>query len=151
MKKGKSCVLKGYKNLKSTYGTVDSKNLKSIYINIQTWVQPKISSEEWLKQVSYLNKQIKGVINEIIDRFLYNQNFIIDLDLRSSGISLGKRSFLNLEITLFLKESIDFKSIRVKTSVKEILNAVNKDVFNKSKIFDFYLSKNDKLVKIDLV
>jgi len=151
MKKGKSCVLKGYKNLKSTYGTVDSKNLKSIYINIQTWVQPKISSEDWTKQVSYLNKQIKNIISEILDKFIYKQNFIVDLDLRSSGISQGKRSFLNLEITLFFKEIVDFKSIRVKTSVKDIVNTVNKDVFSKSQIFDFYLSKNDKFIKIDLV
>lgn len=151
MKKGKSCALKGYKNLKSTYGTVDSKNLKSIYINIQTWAEPKILTEEWSKQVSYLNKQIRGVISEVIDRFLYNQNFIVDLDLRSSGISLGKRSFLNLEITLFLKEPIDFKSLRVKTSVKQMLNTINKDVLSKSKIFNFYLSKNDKVVKMDII
>jgi hypothetical protein len=151
MKKGKSCALKGYKNLKSTYGTVDSKNLKSIYINIQTWAQPKILSEDWAKQVSYLNKQIKNIVSEILDKFIYNQNFIVDLDLRSSGISHGKRSFLNLEITLFFKEIVDFKSIRVKASVKDIVNTINKEIFNTSKIFDFYLSKNDKIVKMDIV
>jgi hypothetical protein len=31
MKKGKSVSVKGYKKFKANYGTVDSKNLKSLY------------------------------------------------------------------------------------------------------------------------
>ena len=38
MKKGKSVKLNLYNPIKSVYGTVDSKNLKSVYINIQSWV-----------------------------------------------------------------------------------------------------------------
>ena len=49
MKKGKSCTLNGYRNLKCTYGTVDAKNFKSIYLNIQSWVKPKIDNENWLE------------------------------------------------------------------------------------------------------
>ena len=41
MKKGKSVKLNLYQPIKSLYGTVDSKNLKSIYINIQSWITPK--------------------------------------------------------------------------------------------------------------
>ena len=56
MKKGKSCILNGYKNLKCNYGTVDAKNLKSIYINIQSWVEPVKFFENWDKPVSNLSK-----------------------------------------------------------------------------------------------
>jgi hypothetical protein len=41
MKKGKSVKLNLSNHFKSVYGTVDSKNLKSVYINIQSWVDPK--------------------------------------------------------------------------------------------------------------
>ena len=40
MKKGKTSQLKGFKTAKVLYGTVDSVKLKSLYLNIQTWVEP---------------------------------------------------------------------------------------------------------------
>jgi hypothetical protein len=151
MKKGKSCVLKGYKNLKCSYGTVDAKNLKSIYLNIQSWVEPKEYYEDWSKQVSYFTKVVKNLLSEIIDKFIFELKYIVDMDLRTSGISLNKRSFMNLEITFFIKEKVDFKSIRLKNSIKDIIKIIQKEVFESSKLFDFYLTKNDDKVKMNIV
>lgn len=144
MKKGKSCVLKGYKNFKTSYGTVDSKNLKSIYINIQSWVEPKKSLENWNREVSCLNRLIKQLLLEVSDKFLFHNKFIVDLDLRTSGISLGKRSFMNLEITIYTKTEIDFKSIKLKNEIKKLVSFLDKDIFQQSELFDFHLTKNDK-------
>ena len=144
MKKGKSCVLKGYKNFKTSYGTVDSKNLKSIYINIQSWVEPKKSLENWGREVSCLNRIIKQLLLEISDKFIFHSKFIVDLDLRTSGITLGKRSFMNLEMTFYIKTEIDFKSIKLKSEIKRIISYVEKDIFQQSELFDFHLTKNDK-------
>jgi hypothetical protein len=151
MKKGKSCVLKGYKNLKCSYGTVDAKNLKSIYLNIQSWVEPKEYYEDWSKQVSYFTKVVKNLLSEIIDKFIFESKYIVDMDLRTSGISLNKRSFMNLEITFFIKEKVDFKSIRLKNSIKDIIKIIQKEAFESSKLFDFYLTKNDDKVKMNIV
>jgi len=151
MKKGKSCVLKGYKNFKTSYGTVDSKNLKSIYINIQSWLEPKKDSDDWVRQVSYFTKEVKQLLTDIIDKFIFLSKFIVDMDLRSSGICEGKRSFMNLEITLFTKEPIDFKSVKLKNSVREIISNVQKDIFESSELFDFYLTKADKISNLQLV
>ena len=144
MKKGKSCVLKGYKNFKTSYGTVDSKNLKSIYINVQSWVEPKKSLENWTREVSCLNRLIKQLLLEVSDKFLFHNKFIVDLDLRTSGISLGKRSFMNLEITIYTKTEIDFKSIKLKNEIKKLVSFLDKDIFQQSELFDFHLTKNDK-------
>jgi hypothetical protein len=151
MKKGKSCVLKGYKNLKCSYGTVDAKNLKSIYLNIQSWVEPKEYYEDWSKQVSYFTKVVKNLLSEIIDKFIFESKYIVDMDLRTSGIALNKRSFMNLEITFFIKEKVDFKSIRLKNSIKDIIKIIQKEAFESSKLFDFYLTKNDDKVKMNIV
>ena len=137
-------MLKGYKNFKTSYGTVDSKNLKSIYINVQSWVEPKKSIDGWVREVSYLNKLIKQLLLEITDKFIFYNKFIVDLDLRTSGITLGKRSFMNLEITLYTKTELDFKSIKLKNEIKKIISCVEKDIFEQSELFDFYLTKNDK-------
>ena len=144
MKKGKSCVLKGYKNFKTSYGTVDSKNLNSIYINIQSWVEPKKTLENWTREVSCLNRLIKQLLLEVSDKFLFHNKFIVDLDLRTSGISLGKRSFMNLEITIYTKTEIDFKSIKLKNEIKKLVSYLDKDIFQQSELFDFHLTKNDK-------
>ena len=145
MKKGKSCQIKGYKNIKCNYGTVDSKNFKSLYINIQSWVQPKEYYEDWRRHVSFFNKTIRQIVGDVLDLLTFDSKFIVDVDLRTSGIAVNKRSFMNLEITLFLNNKIDFKSIKIKNEVKDIISAIKKEVFEKSKIFEFYIRKNDKI------
>jgi hypothetical protein len=149
MKKGKSCVMKGYKRIKCSYGTVDSKSLKSIYLNIQSWVEPKGLEIDWMRPVSILNKNIKTVLTEIINNNLFNNKFIVDLDLRTSGISINKRSFMNLEITFFVKNEIEFKSNELKNELKNVISAIEKDCFKNSKYFKFYLTKKDKLNTTD--
>lgn len=150
MKKGKSCTLKGYKNFKCSYGTVDSKNLKSIYINIQSWVKPKLHQENWERAVSNFHRKIKNFINDVINQFLFDNKFIVDLDLRSSGISNNKKSFMNLELTLFVKGDVEFKSTKIKNSVKEIIDNISKEILKKSDLFTFHLTKTDKKIKIEV-
>jgi hypothetical protein len=81
---------------------------------------------------------------EVSDKFIFHNKFIVDLDLRTSGISIGKRSFMNLEITLYTKTEIDFKSVKLKNEIKKIVSSVDKDILKNSELFDFYLTKNDK-------
>jgi hypothetical protein len=80
------------------YGTVDSKNLKSVYINIQSWVTPKKEYDNWNRIVSNLGREIKHSVFESINTNIFQEKSIVDLDLRTSGISHGKKSFFNLEI-----------------------------------------------------
>ena len=96
MKKGKTSKIQGFKIAKVVYGTVDSFELNSIYLNIQTWVEPKDDVENWSRVVLNLSRSIKHTIYNNINKELFNENFIVDLDLRSSGICLNKKSFLNL-------------------------------------------------------
>ena len=111
MKKGKTSKLQGYKSTKVIYGTVDSLILKSLYLNIQTWVEPKKNSDNWTRVVLNMSRSIKHSILNVIDKKLFKDNFIVDLDLRSSGVNIGKKSFMNLEINFYLKENnLDFKS-----------------------------------------
>lgn len=141
MKKGKTVKINQYDSLKTLYGTVDSKNLKSLYINIQTWVTPIQDSENWTRVVGNLSREVKHSVYESLDRSLFKENFIVDLDLRTSGIQLEKKSFLNLEINLFTKEELDFKGNRLKESVKKILREVYKDCVIKNDYFVFSHSK----------
>lgn len=142
MKKGKSSKLTGYRSYKVNYGTVDSKNLKSIYLNIQTWAEPKTDITSPNREVNNLSRSIKHSVLENIDKDLYEDKFIVDLDLRCSGIQINKKSFLNLECYFYLKElGNDFKSKEIKDSIKQITNSIIKNNFIKNEIFKFSLTK----------
>ena len=141
MKKGKSVKLNLFNPIKSVYGTVDSKNLKSIYINIQAWVSPKDEYENWNRIVCNLNREIKHTVFDSIDRNIFKEQSIVDLDLRISGISKGKKSFFNLEINLFTLNQMDFKSPTVKESIKKIVRNIFKDNLRSNIYFEFSISK----------
>jgi len=145
MKKGKTCKISTFKNAKITYGTIDSIELKSIYIVIQTWVQPKDEYENWNRIVLNMSREIKHIVYEYLDRYFFKDSFIVDLDLRPSGILYGKRSFLNLDINLYLKQpNVNFKSLRLRESIKNLITNIFQDCFNKSNYFTFHLTKKSK-------
>jgi hypothetical protein len=142
MKKGKSVKLNLFSPIKSVYGTVDSKNLKSLYINIQSWVSPKFEHDNWNRVVCNLNREIKHSVFNSIDSSLFKENSIVDLDLRTSGISHGKKSFFNLEVNLYTNQEFDFKSPELKESIKKIVRNIIRDNVIENKYFDFSISKS---------
>jgi hypothetical protein len=141
MKKGKSVKLNLYNPIKSVYGTVDSKNLKSVYINIQSWVTPKQEYDNWNRIVSNLGREIKYSVFESINQKLFQEKSIVDLDLRTSGIFHGKKSFFNLEINLYTNSELDFKSMEIKDSVKTIVKSIFRNNIQQNKYFEFSTSK----------
>jgi hypothetical protein len=66
----------------------------------------------------------------------------VDLDLRTSGIQKNKKSFLNLEITLFVhNKTLDFKSLLLRDKIKNILKYVYHDDLKNSKYFILSITK----------
>lgn len=148
MKKGKSIKISGFKDYKINYGTVDFKSMKSVYLVIQAWIEPIMDLESWSSVVNTLRRDIKHKLLDAIDSNIFNGRTIVDLDLRTSGIQEGKRSFMNLEITLFLDDYIDFKSDQLKKSLQLICKHIIKNSFKSNRYFSFHLSKSTQQLKI---
>lgn len=144
MKKGKTSRIIGFPEAKINYGTVDAKTLKSIYLNIQSWVTPKQEFTNPDRVVSDFSKSIKNSVYEMIDLGIFKSNYIVDLDLRTSGITYGKKSFMNLEITFFLGCEIDFKDPKIKLSLKRICREIYNKNFMQNPNFEFTVSKKVK-------
>ena len=140
MKTGKYIPLGTYKNVKYGYGTVDFKNLKTIYLKLNSWVQPENETED----LDYLILKSRRVIKEILYN-LKNPNFkqqtIVDLDIRTKGIKLEKRSFMNLEVTLFVERQFDVKNKEIKKSVNDIIENLIDNGLTDKKLFNFHKSK----------
>ena len=147
MKKGKTSKLNIFDDAKCQYGTVDSKNLKSIYIILQTWVEPNENFLNWTSITGNIKRQILHTLLEVIDHKIFEKKYIVDLDLRASGIQKNKKSFLNLEITLFVhNQSIDFKSLLLRDKIKRILGSVYKDDLKNSKYFILSKTKTKEFI-----
>jgi hypothetical protein len=143
MKKGKSVRLNLFNTIKSVYGTVDSKQLKSVYINIQSWVDPKLEHNNWNRVVCNLSREIKHSVFNSVDNSIFKEQTIVDLDLRTSGILYGKKSFFNLEVNLYTNIEIDFKSTELKDSIKKIIKNIYKNNINNNEYFYFSTTKKE--------
>ena len=143
MKKGKNVKINGYDRFKVNYGTVDYKNFKSVYLNIQTWAEPVKDLCNPSKTISSLSRSIKYTILDSLQEEIFQENFIVDLDLRSSGIHLGKKSFMNLECVFYVKgDEISFKSNEIKSSIKSIADTIVKNNLARNNAFMFHSTKN---------
>jgi hypothetical protein len=140
MKTGKYISLGEYNEVKIGYGTVDFKNLKTIYLKLNAWVEPNNDTDDF----DYLIGKTRRGIKEIIYN-LKNENFkpqcIVDLDIRTKGIKLNKRSFMNLEVTLYVDNFFDVKSKHIKLSIKEIIKSIIDDRLSNKNLFNFYKNK----------
>jgi hypothetical protein len=140
MKTGKYIPLGTYNNVKIGYGTVDFKNLKTIYLKLNSWVQPENDTEDYNQTILKTRRKIKESIYNLKD-LNFKDQCIVDLDIRTKGIKLEKRSFMNLEITLYVEKQFDVKSKEIKNTIKNLLEGVVNEGLIDKKLFNFHKSK----------
>jgi hypothetical protein len=141
MKIGKFIPLGDYKEVKVGYGTVDFKNLKTVYIKLNAWVKPDSEESNFDKIISRSRREIKELIRTSDLNELFKKESIVDLDIRTKGIKLNKRSFMNLEITLFVEKHFDVKSTNTKNMMKTLTNNVVDSCLKNESLFNFNKTK----------
>lgn len=140
MKIGKYIPLGTYSNVKIGYGTVDFKNLKTIYLKLNSWIQPQNETDDFDFTINKSRRKLKQIVSGLKDP-LFKEQSIVDLDIRTKGIQLEKRSFMNLEITLYVNKQFDIKTKDIKNSIKNILESIIDEGLNDKKLFNFNKSK----------
>jgi hypothetical protein len=144
MKLGKEIKLELLENYKTKIGTVNNKESKSIYINLSAWgeldeLDENLNYEYFL---SNLRKKIKQKLNNYLDQDLYyNNKYIVDLDMRTSGLSVEKKSFMSCEITLFQKRHYPLNNPKIIDSTKSIIYDVVKNCLEINNVFTFHKRK----------
>lgn len=122
-KLGKQKSLKEKNGFRIKYGTINYQQPKSIYVIIETWIQPE-SERDFESEVKRLSKNIRKVVYENHDKSLYNDYVIVDIDLRSSGMTPNKRSFMSIELTLFPNKLLQFPDDRYTETITNITNII---------------------------
>lgn len=141
MKTGKFITLGYYGNVKIGYGTVDHKNLKTIYIKLNSWVDPKNENDKYEELLSKTKRKIKLRIYKLNADY-FERESIVDLDVRTKGIKIGKKSFLNLELTLFMRKKLDIRSVEFKHLIRNLIKDIIDSDLESKNLFNF--SKNKK-------
>tara|TARA_R110000824_G_scaffold59863_10_gene160464 strand:+ start:794 stop:1225 length:432 start_codon:yes stop_codon:yes gene_type:complete len=142
MKSGKQIKFNVNPSFKTNYGTVDSRNFKSLYVNFSSWSEPINEVGNWVRVVGLLKRDIKISLNEVLDDGLFKTDKnIVDLDLRTSGIELLKRSYISCEITLFLRVKENIRSQTIKDSVHKTTRHIINQNFRNNKYFNFHPNK----------
>jgi len=125
------------------YGTIDAVKLNAIYINIDSWVKPG-EIDNYESYIRFIRKGVILKIKEDLNTEVLSKNIIVDLDLRASGMSKGKKSFMSIEITIYPIIKTEFNSDIIKQNVSAIVsNAIESLELNE---LTFYSKKKESKV-----
>ena len=144
MKLGKEIKLDLLDNYKTKIGTVNNKESKSLYINLSAWGQLDKLDENMNYDyfLSNIRKKIKQKLNNSLNEELfYDDKYIVDLDMRTSGLSVEKRSFMSCEITLYQKRHLPINRPRIVESTKKIISDIVNDCLENNSVFTFHKRK----------
>ena len=146
MKKGKELKLQKFKNYNVVYGSVNNKNPKALYINISAWAEPKNDSEiNYNRIIRNSDKKIRQITFNLLDKntidLFHKERTIVDFDMRESGVKYGKKSFVNCEITLYLKYEIPVNSDELKPMIDDLIDNIINLGFEENKYFIFHKKK----------
>lgn len=142
--RGKEIKLEISDKFVTSIGTVDNKNPVALYIKMNAWLD--ILKEDY--EINYgqvirrLDKSIRThIFNNLNKNEFHDDLTIVDLDIRESGITYGKRTFMNCQITLFQQNNYLVDSEFVKLELTEIMKELIKEIFEPNEYFKFNKKK----------
>lgn len=139
--RGKEYKLNSKENYTVKLGTFNNLKPTCFYFNIKGWTTPKGENEENFGQVvKMLNKRIKNKLFNVVDGDKFQKEIIIvDLDLRSSGIKYGKKSYFNCEVTMYQKETVPLLGLT--DTINDITNNLITEVLEEFEYLNFTKKK----------
>lgn len=146
MKQGKELKIKTYKNYNVSYGSVNNKSPKALYISISSWAEPKNNLIlNYSRVIRDIDKKLRQFIYnklkiDVSSPFVKDMT-IVDFNIKESGVKFGKRSFANGEITLFTAHDFMVNSEYIKPIISELIEFIIESVFERDKHFYFHKKK----------
>jgi len=150
--RGTELKVKNFKNYNVVFGAMNKNKPKSIYIKINAWGNPKLENEiNYRSIVRKINKNVRALIyNNLNDHKFDINKTMVDLDMRDSGISYGKSSYMSCEITLYQYNHHLLKSETIQDELNIIVDKIIKESFNKNEYFSFYKKKSEAKIKLKM-
>ena len=128
---------------RTSYGTVDASTMKSIYLNLSSWIEPLYDNDNWERTINKFRYSIDNIIHRELKETILKNKAIVDLDLRSSGMRMGKRSFMRCEVTMFIehKHKPEIKSKKLSEPLNHMTNMIINETLIPVEGFKFHRTK----------
>ena len=139
IKLGKQVKFPANDNFTIKYGTINALNPQSIYVSMNTWATPK-HNLRFDKKLRNLTINVKSKIHQSINYDVFYDKYIVDFDLRISGLQKNKSSFLSVEITLFPKKLLKFPDDIYDNNIRYLIQNLTTQI-KKDKNFTFTTKK----------
>jgi len=138
-------------NMNVTFGSVDKNNPKTVYIKFSAWANTINFDEdlEYKTVVRKLAKEIKRYIYFNINQDIFkNDMTMVDMDMRESGITDGKSSFMSCEVTLFQINNYLLAGDIISDELIRLCKHICSDIYGNDSYFEFF--KHKKQAKKEL-
>ena len=128
---------------RTSYGTVDVSTMKSVYLNLSSWIEPLYDNDNWERTINKFRYSIDNIIHRELKETILKNKAIVDLDLRSSGMRKGKRSFMRCEVTMFIehKHKPEIKSKKLSEPLNHMTNMIINETLIPVEGFKFHRTK----------
>jgi len=150
--RGTELKVKDFKNYNVVFGAMNKNKPKSIYIKVSAWGNPKLENDiNYRSVIRKINKRVRTLLYRTLnnDKFDVNKT-MVDLDMRDSGITYGKSSYMSCEITLYQHNYHLLKSEIIQDELNSIVDEIIKESFNKDEHFKFYKKKSAAKIKLKM-
>ena len=130
-------------NFKLKVGTINKKNPSVIYIDGSTFISPVLDKDDYTNDIKNLKKDlITRIKNDLLRSNLFKSKYILDFDVKTSGLKQNKKSFLSFQCHLCQNNIIPFGEITKKSNdiINIFINNIEKD-FNKENFIIFKTKK----------
>lgn len=148
--RGTELKMNKYNNYNVAFGAMNKNKPKSLYIKISAWANPMTDdSENYRRIIRKITKRVKTHLYNNTNQTKFDiDKTMIDLDMRESGISYGKSSFMSCEITLYQYNHHQLRSSIMMNELNQITDDIIKNVLVKNEYFTFYKKKNEAKLKL---
>lgn len=143
MKLGKEINVKQNKNFRTSYGTIDNKNLKTIYVKVATWITPITEMDDYSSSVLKLRRSIKNCISQNLNPLLFRSDiYIVDIDVKKARLAFNRANYLSVDVTLFVKNGGSILSSVIKMDTTRLIGLIT-DTISRHNDFEYSYRKEN--------
>jgi len=139
-------------NLNVVFGTIDKYTPKTVYVRISGWGNPIDYDDEidYSSIIKKFDKRIKSYLYKNVNLSILKDISMVDMDMRESGISKNKSSFMSCEITLFQQRLHLITDEVLNDELVRLSEHICNEIINRDIYFKFFKKKaNAKKVLIE--
>lgn len=126
-------------------GTTNRTNPLVVYIEGRTFISPLLDKEDYNSDIFDLKHALKSCISkELCQTALFENKYIIDFQVASSGIAVNKKSFLSFQFFLKQNKNSILMLKELKDSSENMINAIVNSLEENILKHDFIISKTKK-------